>query len=123
MLIGVLLTVLLAGLAFGAFWMFRENDDFGEETSVVDASQDLEKAPMGCAMFTEDEIDPHIPGSRMDYKPGVANRGKYTSVTGRPLPQRGLPALLQQPDRRCEPQQGGNRLDEPGHEQGRTGHA
>ncbi|WP_158842532.1 hypothetical protein [Saccharothrix deserti] len=72
--IGVLAVVLVLGLAFAGYWVFFEMDDSADARPAVDASQDLEKAPIGCAMFDEAEVAPHIPG-RMDYEEGSANPG------------------------------------------------
>lgn len=72
-LIGVLVTVLVLGLAAGGLWLWEELDD-PPPPPPVDASQDLEKAPIGCAMLDEEEVAPFIPG-RMDYEAGGANPG------------------------------------------------
>lgn len=76
-LIGVLVTVLLLGLSVGGLWLWEELDD-PPPPPPVDASDDLEKAPIGCAMFTEEEVAPYIPG-RMDYEEGGANAGARES--------------------------------------------
>ncbi len=73
-LIGILVTVLVLGLAFAGYWVFYEMDDSSETSPPVDASQDLDKAPIGCAMLDEEEVALYIPG-RMDYEPGSANPG------------------------------------------------
>lgn len=72
-LIGVLVVVLLAGLAGGGLWLWEELDDPAPPPP-VDASEDLAKAPIGCAMFDEEEVRPFIPG-KMDYEAGGANSG------------------------------------------------
>lgn len=72
-LIGVLVVVLLAGLAGGGLWLWEELDDPAPPPP-VDASEDLAKAPIGCAMFDEAEVRPYIPGT-MDYEAGGANSG------------------------------------------------
>jgi hypothetical protein len=76
-LIGVLVVVLLAGLAGGGLWLWEELDDPAPPPP-VDASKDLEKAPIGCAMFDEAEVKPYIPG-KMDYEAGGANSGSGDS--------------------------------------------
>jgi hypothetical protein len=76
-LIGVLVVVLLAGLAGGGLWLWEELDDPAPPPP-VDASEDLEKAPVGCAMFDEDEVRPFVPG-RLDYEAGSANQS-YTET-------------------------------------------
>ena len=76
-LVGVLVVVLLAGLAGGGLWLWEELDDPAPPPP-VDASEDLEKAPVGCAMFDEEEVAPFIPG-RMDYEEGSANQS-YTET-------------------------------------------
>lgn len=77
-LIGVLVVVLLAGLAGGGLWLWEELDDPAPPPP-VDASEDLEKAPIGCAMFDEGEVKPYIPG-KMDYEAGGANSGTGTGA-------------------------------------------
>lgn len=72
-LIGVLITLLVVGLAGGGFWLYTELES-DDAPPPVDSSQDLDKAPIGCAMLDEEEVAPYIPG-RMDYEPGSANPG------------------------------------------------
>jgi hypothetical protein len=73
-LIAVLVIVLVLGLAAGGYWVLFELDDSADARPVVDTSRDLEKAPIGCAMFEEAEVAPYIPG-RMTYEAGSANSG------------------------------------------------
>ncbi|RSM59296.1 hypothetical protein DMH03_25955 [Amycolatopsis sp. WAC 01376] len=59
-------TVMVLGLAFGGYWFFiRKSDSDGPPP--VDASQDLAKAPIGCALFDKSEVAPYIPG-RTEFK-------------------------------------------------------
>lgn len=71
--IWVLITLLVAGLTAGGFWLYEELDD-PPALPPVDSSQDLAEAPIGCAMLEEAEVAPYIPG-RMDYEAGSANSG------------------------------------------------
>ena len=71
--IAVFITLLVAGLTGGGFWLYEELDD-PPALPPVDSSQDLAKAPIGCAMLEEAEVAPYIPG-RMDYEAGSANAG------------------------------------------------
>ncbi|MFD0203159.1 MULTISPECIES: hypothetical protein [Saccharothrix] len=70
----MLVIVLVLGLGVGGYFVYRGLDDSAKAKPVVDSSQDLEKAPIGCAMFDEAEVAPYIPG-RMDYEVGSANPG------------------------------------------------
>ena len=70
----MLVIVLVLGLGFAGYWVLFELDDSADARPVVDTSQDLEKAPIGCAMFEEAEVAPYIPG-RMTYEVGSANPG------------------------------------------------
>lgn len=64
-------TVIMLGLAFGGYWIFlRESDS--EAPPPVDASQDVAKALIGCAVFDKSEVAPYIPG-RTDFKAGSAS--------------------------------------------------
>ncbi|MGY6654807.1 hypothetical protein ACXIZN_21810 [Amycolatopsis sp. TRM77291] len=64
-------TVLMLGLAFGGYWIFvREGDS--DAPPPVDASQDVAKAPIGCAVFDKREVARYIPG-RTDFEAGSAN--------------------------------------------------
>lgn len=63
--------VIVLGLGFGAYWVFIRKDDSGKPPA-VDASQDLKKAPIGCALFDKSELARYIPG-RVDLEPGAAN--------------------------------------------------
>jgi hypothetical protein len=65
--------VLVLGLAFGGYWVFSELDS-EEAPPPIAAGQDLEKAPIGCAIFDEADVAPYIPG-RIDHGPGNANPG------------------------------------------------
>ncbi|QXV56556.1 hypothetical protein [Amycolatopsis sp. TNS106] len=67
-LIAVLVIVLVVVLGGGGVLLYFGLSDSGKASPRVDASQDLEKAPGGCAVFTEAEVAPYIPG-RMDFKP------------------------------------------------------
>ncbi|MDA3648718.1 hypothetical protein LZ318_06760 [Saccharopolyspora indica] len=58
--------VLLAGAAVGGLFLMEELAK--EEKPVVNTSLDLPKAPLGCALFEENEVAPYIPG-RTDYEP------------------------------------------------------
>ncbi|NUT51644.1 MAG: hypothetical protein HOV94_30760 [Saccharothrix sp.] len=71
-LVVLLVVVVLLGLGGAGYWVFLRDDK--PAAPPVDSSQDLAKAPIGCAMFDEAEVAPHIPG-RMDYAPGGANPG------------------------------------------------
>ncbi|MFI7117020.1 hypothetical protein [Amycolatopsis sp. NPDC049868] len=73
LLIGMLVlgTVVVLGLAFGGYWVFvREGGS--DAPPPVDASQDLAKAPIGCAVFDKGEVAPYIPG-RTDFEAGSGN--------------------------------------------------
>jgi hypothetical protein len=67
-LVGILAIVLVLGLAFGGYWVFSEMDS-EEAPPPVAAGQDLEEAPIGCAVFDEADVAPYIPG-RIDHGPG-----------------------------------------------------
>jgi hypothetical protein len=73
-LIAVLVILLVLGLGVGGYFVYTRLDDSADAKPVVDTSEDLEKAPIGCAMLDEAEVAPHIPG-RMDYSAGGANPG------------------------------------------------
>ncbi|WP_177242539.1 hypothetical protein [Amycolatopsis marina] len=62
MLIGILVTLLVLGLAFGGYWLWYLSSD-SDESTPIDTSLDLADAPMGCGMFTETEIRQVIPGT------------------------------------------------------------
>ncbi|RSN63350.1 hypothetical protein DMH01_12250 [Amycolatopsis sp. WAC 04182] len=64
-------TVMVLGLAFGGYWFFVREDD-SDARPRVDASQDLAKAPIGCAVFDKSEVARYIPG-RTDFKAGSGN--------------------------------------------------
>ncbi|MEU4447034.1 hypothetical protein AB0K14_09595 [Actinosynnema sp. NPDC050801] len=70
----MVVVVLVLGLGFGGYWVVSRLDDSADARPTVDTSQDLEKAPIGCAMFDEAEVAPYIPG-RMNYEAGSANPG------------------------------------------------
>lgn len=75
-LVGVLVlaTVVVLGLAFAGYWVFVERDDSGKPPP-VDASQDLAKVPIGCAIFDKDEVARYIPG-RMEFEAGSVNSSR-----------------------------------------------
>ncbi|KOX28190.1 hypothetical protein ADK67_12200 [Saccharothrix sp. NRRL B-16348] len=74
-MIAVVIILLVLGLGAGGYFVYTRLDDSSADAKpVVDTSDDLEKAPIGCAMFEEAEVAPHIPG-RMDYSAGGANPG------------------------------------------------
>lgn len=73
-LIAVLVVLLVLGLGVGGYFVYVELEGDSQAKPVVDTSEDLEKAPIGCAMLEEAEVAPHIPG-RMDYSAGGANPG------------------------------------------------
>ncbi|AXB47888.1 hypothetical protein A4R43_40075 [Amycolatopsis albispora] len=72
MLIGIVAAVVVLLLAGAGVWVFVAMDDSGDAAPRVDASQDLPKAPGGCAVFDEHEVKPHIPG-RMEFEVGSVN--------------------------------------------------
>lgn len=61
----VLMVVVVGG---GGVLLYLGLSDSGKASPGVDASQDLEKAPGGCAVLAEAEVAPYIPG-RMNFKP------------------------------------------------------
>ncbi|WP_340684094.1 hypothetical protein LCL61_37345 [Amycolatopsis coloradensis] len=64
-------TVMVLGLAFGGYWIFvREGGS--DAPPPVNASQDVAKAPIGCAVFDKSEVARYIPG-RTDFEAGSAN--------------------------------------------------
>ncbi|QFU92683.1 hypothetical protein [Amycolatopsis sp. YIM 10] len=67
LLIGILATVLVLVLAGVGIWVFTALDE-PDGPPPVDASQDLQKAPGGCALFDEHEVKPYIPG-QMKFEP------------------------------------------------------
>ncbi|PRX49372.1 hypothetical protein B0I33_103407 [Prauserella shujinwangii] len=60
-LIGVLATIVVLGLAFGGYWLWYLSDS--DDPPPLDTSLDLADAPMGCGMFTENEISHLVPGT------------------------------------------------------------
>ncbi|MFJ4101453.1 hypothetical protein [Amycolatopsis japonica] len=67
-LIPVLAIVLVVVVGGGGVLLYFALSDSGKASPRVDASQDLAKAPGGCAVLTEAEVAPYIPG-RMAFKP------------------------------------------------------
>ncbi|MFD5250124.1 hypothetical protein ACFWIW_36645 [Amycolatopsis sp. NPDC058340] len=80
-LIAVLVIVLVVVVGGGGALLYFGLSDSGKASPRVDASQDLEKAPGGCAVLTEAEVAPYIPG-RMDFKPLSGNTSTDTSEQG-----------------------------------------
>jgi hypothetical protein len=67
-LIAVLVVVAVLVLGGGGFFLYTQLSDDSEAAPKIDTSEDLDEAPMGCALFTEAEVAPYIPG-RMEFEP------------------------------------------------------
>ncbi|MER6668895.1 hypothetical protein ABT256_30370 [Amycolatopsis japonica] len=80
-LIAVLAIVLVVVVGGGGVLLYFGLRDSGKDSPRVDASQDLAKAPGGCAVLTEDEVAPYIPG-RMAYEPVSGNTSSDRSEQG-----------------------------------------
>lgn len=71
--IGVLATLLVAGLVVGGL-IYINSMDSDDEKPPADTSQDLSKAPLGCGLFSEDELRSYFPGPFETEPGGGLNR-------------------------------------------------